>query len=200
MIGKTLLTSSTPDVHVDAPDHHVAAPPLGALDELVVARLVGDLLVVPLRERVAARAQQLDVHRVGDGAHGGDRVGDVVDGCGDGVADAARDLDGVGEQLAGDRVALERGALLEHVDDLGGARHEVARRAVGEHQLPLESHRRAGGCREGHRHSHSLTWGCRDAADSRGHERKRAGVRGTPAVGAGCSRDPCDMGELMGRT
>ena len=110
MIGKTLLTSSTPDVHVDAPDHHVAAPPLGALDELVVAGLVGDLLVVPLRERMAARAEQLDLHRVRDGADRGDRVGDVVDGRGDGVADAAGDLDGVGEQLAGDRVPLERGA------------------------------------------------------------------------------------------
>ena len=161
------------DVHVDAPDHHVAPPPLGALDELVIAGLIGHRLLVPLRERVAARAQQLDVHRVRDGAHRGDGVGDVVHGSGDGVADTARDLDGVGQQLTGDRVTLERSALLEHGDDVGAARHEVARRAIGEHQLPLESDRRPRGCREGHRHAHSLTWGCRDAADSRGHERKR---------------------------
>ena len=88
----------------------------------MVPGLVGDLLVVPLRERVASRAQQLDVHRVRDGADRGDRVGDVVDGRRDGVADAARDLDGVGQQLAGDRVALERGALLERVDAPPGAR------------------------------------------------------------------------------
>ena len=56
------------DVHVDAPDHHVAAPPLGPLDEVVVPRLVGDLLVVPLRERVAPGAQQLDAEGVRDRA------------------------------------------------------------------------------------------------------------------------------------
>ena len=144
-------------VHVDAPDHHVPAPPLRALDERVVAGLVGHLLVVPLRERVAARAQQLDVAGRGQCAHLRDRVADVVDGGRDRVADSARDLDRVGEQLAGDGVALELGALFELGQELGRAADEVAGVAVGQHELPLEPHGGAGRCREGHRHGVSLT-------------------------------------------
>ena len=49
-----------PDVHVHAPDEHLAAPPLGAVDELGVAVPLGELLVRPVGEGVRARAEEVD--------------------------------------------------------------------------------------------------------------------------------------------
>jgi len=46
-------------VHVHSPDEHLAAPPLGALDQLGVSRRVGQFLCRPTRERVGARTEQL---------------------------------------------------------------------------------------------------------------------------------------------
>ena len=66
LIGQDLVPVLDADVDVDAVDQHLPAPPLGPVDERLVARLVGHLLVVPARERMGARAHQLDPQRVGD--------------------------------------------------------------------------------------------------------------------------------------
>ncbi len=59
-------------------------------------------------------------------------------------------------KLTGHREPLERTALLEDFQHLGCARHEIPGRPVGEHELPLEPNGGTGGCRERHRHPHSL--------------------------------------------
>ena len=61
-----LVRRGDPDMHMHTPDQHLAAPPLGALDQLGVARRVGQLLRRPLRERVRARAEQLHAAVVHD--------------------------------------------------------------------------------------------------------------------------------------
>ena len=54
-----------PDVHVHAPDEHLAAPPLGAVDQLLVAVALGELLGRPVREGVRARPEEVDPELVG---------------------------------------------------------------------------------------------------------------------------------------
>ena len=79
--------------------------------------------------------------RVGDGAHVGDRVGDVVDRGRDRVADAARHLDGVREQLAGDGVALEaeRSSRAASSSGARGTRSPVSPSAsMSSHSRPTE--------------------------------------------------------------
>ncbi len=88
------------DVHVQAPDQHLPAPPLGAVDQLLVAVPLGELLRGPRRERVRARAEQVDAQLVG-------RTGTTTASVSrrsviaslDRLADAGDDLDGVAEQL-----------------------------------------------------------------------------------------------------
>ena len=54
-----------PDVHVDAPDQHLAAPPLGAVDQLLVAVPGGQLLLGPGGEGVGAGPHEVHAEGVG---------------------------------------------------------------------------------------------------------------------------------------
>jgi len=129
------------DVHVDAPDHHVAAPPPGALDELVVPRLVGEALVVPLAEGVRAAADELVVAELVD--HRPDLRElplQVGDGVGDPVVHAAHELDGVGEQLRRDGGMRPAGTpLVEQLEHAVADRGELAGGAIHDRDLPLEA-------------------------------------------------------------
>ena len=71
-------------MHVHTPDQHLPSPPLGALDQLGVARRVGELLGRPLRERVGARAEQLHAAVVHDLADRAQRRAQIVHRLGDG--------------------------------------------------------------------------------------------------------------------
>lgn len=138
--GDDLALILDADVDVDPPDHHVAAPPLSPLDQGVVAGLVGHFLLVPLRERVAACGEQFDAGGIRGRAHGRDRVGDVVDRVRHRIADAAGDLDGVGEQLTRHRMAFVGALVLECRQQLRGATDEITAHRVGEHDLPFEAY------------------------------------------------------------
>jgi hypothetical protein len=132
-----------PDVHVHAPDHHLATPPLGAVDERRVALLArGDLLLEPLAERVRARAQQVDAERVGDPANALDHPLEIGDGVMHPVVRGADDLDGVGEQLAGHLREGVRG-VVQPGQHLGCGGREFAARVVDAGELPLEADGRA---------------------------------------------------------
>ena len=106
------------DVHVHAPDHHVATPVLRAVDEAVVALLVRDLLVVPLAERMRAGAHEIGTERLGCSTHLVDELAHLGDGTADGVVHARDDLDGVEQQLRRDvRMVLLAGGAhgLQHL-------------------------------------------------------------------------------------
>ncbi len=128
-----------PDVHVDAPDQHLPAPPLGALDQLGVARRVGQLLGRPPRERVGAGAEQLHAAVAHDLAGGAQGLAKIVHRLGGAVADAGDDLDGVAQQfLVHARVFADLG------DDRGGFVAQVTGRGVDERELPLDAEGRPG--------------------------------------------------------
>jgi hypothetical protein len=110
MIGKTLLTSSTPtwtwmpQIIMFRPHHWVRSMSLWYRVLSVTCwsyHCANGWL--PAHSRAMPRGS-VAVRICGD------RVGDVVDDGRHGVADAARDLDRVGQQLARDRVALEGGS------------------------------------------------------------------------------------------
>ena len=69
--GEHLVPPVQPHMDVDAVDHHLPAPPLGAVDQLGVAGLVRDRLQLGRAERVAAGAEDLHAHGIGDFADGG---------------------------------------------------------------------------------------------------------------------------------
>ena len=136
------------DVNVDAPDHHLPSPPLGAVEQAVVALVGRDLLVVPLRERMRPRAHQLDPQRVDDAADEPDELLEVGDRRRNRAVHGAHELDGVQKELVGDLrmlAAVRRPELPEHV--LGDV-HEVAGGPVHQRQLPLHADGGAFGFRE----------------------------------------------------
>ena len=180
MIGKTLLTSSTPtwtwmpQIIMLRPHHWVRSMSLWYRVLSVTCwsyHCANGWLPAHSSSMPSGFADLTDC---------GDRIGDVVDGGRDRVADPARDLDRVGEQLAGHRVPLERSLLLDGSKHLGRARDEISRRPVGEHELPLEPHGGTGGCRERHRHSHSLPCGMPQPGAWQCRKRRRGGRRPVP--------------------
>ena len=130
-----LVRRGDPDVHVHAPDQHLTAPPLGALDQLGVARRVGELLppttprtggcprrTAPSRGRARPAATVPSVPRRSSIASAGV------------VADAGDDLDGVAQQfLVHVRVFADLG------DDRGGLVGQVAGLGVDERELPFDT-------------------------------------------------------------
>src|SRR5581483_8722517 len=55
-----LLRGLEPDVHVEAEDQLALGDPLHRLDQLLVARLLGDVLVLVARERMRSRGSEAD--------------------------------------------------------------------------------------------------------------------------------------------
>ena len=97
--GQDLVPAVEADVDVDAVDDHLPAPPLGAVDELGVALLVRHRLQLRRAERMAAGAEDLDAHGVGDFPDRGQRAAQVRLGFGHGGADAGDELHGVQQQF-----------------------------------------------------------------------------------------------------
>jgi hypothetical protein len=133
------------DVHVDAPDHHVATPPAGAVDELVIARLVGEVLVVPLTERVRTAADEFVLAELVDhGAHLGELAFEIGDCARHAFVHAAHELDRVREQLGCDRRMMPAlAARIEQLERGVGDRCELTGDAVDDGDLPLDAHRGA---------------------------------------------------------
>src|SRR5690606_14506605 len=126
--------------HRTAKDQHHTSPPTGALDNLDVALLVGDLLLVPGGERVRARAEHLDAERIGDLADQIERLGQVVGHFADRVAHAGDDLDRVEQQLLLDLGVLLSSRFGDLGEDLFGDRGEFSGTPLHQGQLPLGSH------------------------------------------------------------
>ncbi len=144
------------DVHVHAEDHHLPAPPLGAVHQGRVAVTVGDLLVLPPRERVRPAPVEQHVELARRGLHPPEAVGEVGTGLLRVRADAGDDLDRVAQQLLGHRrpragrpgVAARLGAVRER-EQLVGPGHEVERHGVEQAELPLDPEGPPLGGREG---------------------------------------------------
>ncbi|MCY1231805.1 hypothetical protein D9M72_442660 [compost metagenome] len=77
---------------VDSVDHHLAAPPLGAVDELGVAGLVRDRLQLGRAERMASGAEDLNTHGVCDFPHCGKGTAEIGLGLRHRFADAGDKL------------------------------------------------------------------------------------------------------------
>ncbi len=119
-------------MHVHTPDQHLAPPPLGAGDQLVVPWRLGELLRGPAGEWMRAGAEQLHAHRLHDGSHSGECRLQVSHGFVDGRADTGDDLDGVTQQLLVDvRVVANRSQHRR------GPVSEVPSLRVNESELPL---------------------------------------------------------------
>src|SRR5699024_5283533 len=130
------------DVDVDAPDDHLAAPPLGAVDDLRVGRLLADALPGAAGEGVRSGGPHVDAEFAGGVADHAELFAEVFHGLGDGVADAGDQFDGVGQEFALDPVA---GVVAgDDVERFGGARHQFAGVAVDECDLPLDAQRVSG--------------------------------------------------------
>ncbi len=128
---------------MDAPDQHLAAPPLGALDQLGVTRCVGELLGGPLRERMGARTEQLHatgMHDPAGRAQGGAQVLDRLAGR---AAHTADHLDGVAQQLL-----VHPGVFADLGDDRGGFIAQIPGLGVDQGELPLHSYGRPRRTRE----------------------------------------------------
>jgi hypothetical protein len=141
--GQHLVAVLDAHVHVHPVDEHLAAPPLGAVDQRLVALLVGDALVVPLGERVGAGAHQLDPQRVGDAADLLDRPLQVRPRLLDRAADARDHLDGVEQELLADQGVLAATLGRDRVEHRLGDLPQVAGIGVDQRELPLDSDRRA---------------------------------------------------------
>ena len=121
-------------MYVYAPDRHLPAPPLGALDQFGVSRGVGQLLRRPFCERVSARAEQLHAAVVHDLAYGAERAAQVVHRLTGVVTDSGDDLDGVAQQLL-----VHVRALADLGDHLGCTVAQIAGVGVDESELPLDA-------------------------------------------------------------
>lgn len=119
-------------MHVHTPDQHLPSPPLGALDQLSVARSGGELLGGPLRERMCAGAEELHAPIPHDAPRRAQGLPQVLHRFARGLADAGDDLDGVAQQfLVHTRVFADLG------DHRGGFVAQVAGLRVDERELPL---------------------------------------------------------------
>ena len=121
-------------MYVHAPDQHLSAPPLGALDQLGVPRRVGELLCRPLRERVGARAEQLHpaaVYRRAHRGQGGAQIGHRVAGV---LADTGDDLNGVAQQFL-----VHMRAFADLGDDGRGLVAQIAGDGIDERELPFDA-------------------------------------------------------------
>ncbi len=137
------------DVHVDAVDHHLPAPPLGAVDQGGVACLVRDCLCFDGAEGMRTGTEKFDAEWFSDFADRVHRPGQVCLRLGHGGADASDELDGVGEQLLLDVrvlvVVLEFRVLLpDAAEHLIRGGHELAGFAIHQCQFPLNAEGRLG--------------------------------------------------------
>ena len=137
---------------VDAVQEHLAAPVLGALDQLGVAPAVGDALAPGAREGVGARGGEVDAQPSCDGGEEVDARGDVGQAVGHGGPGLGGDLDGVEQHLAVDpreELAVDGGL----VDDGVRALAQIVGVLVDQLELPFDSEGGPGGPAEwqGHR-------------------------------------------------
>ena len=132
-----------PDVHVHAPDQHLPAPPLGAVDQLLVAVALGQLLPGPRRERVRARAEQVESEVVPGRYDDLERPPQVGHRLGHGAADAGDDLDGVLQQLLVQPLRVRQPGLGPG-EEVRGVVAQVAGLPVDQRELPLHAERRLG--------------------------------------------------------
>jgi len=86
-------------MYVDAVDHQLASPPLGAVDQLGVPRLVRDGLELRRAEGVAAGGEHFHAHGIGDFADRGEGPAEVLLGFGGCFADAGHEFHGVEQQF-----------------------------------------------------------------------------------------------------
>jgi hypothetical protein len=119
---------------MDTPDEHLAAPPLGAFDQLGVPRGVGELLRRPLRKGVGARAEQIHTAVADHLPHRAERSTEVIHRLPGVVTDAGDDLDGVAQQFL-----VHTRVLAEFGDHLGGVVAQLTGVGVDEGELPLDS-------------------------------------------------------------
>ncbi len=127
-------------VYVHTPDQHLAPPPLGALDQLGIARRVGENLRGPFRERMRTGAEQFHPAAANDCVRGRQRRPQIVHRLRHGIANAGDDLDGVAQQF----LVHTRVVLAEFLDHLGGHVAHVAGHGVDERELPLDPKGRPG--------------------------------------------------------
>ena len=142
--GQGLVAAVQPHMDVDAVNDHLPSPPLGPVDELGVTRLVRHRLQLRRAERVAARAEQLHAHGIGDFADGGDGAAEVFFGFGSGLADPRDQFHGVEQQFLLDvrvfvvfvEFRVPGGHAAEHLVGYGS---ELARLPVHQCKLPLNT-------------------------------------------------------------
>ena len=138
-MGSTLSRSSMPDVHVDAVDEHLPAPPLRAVDERRVPLLVGDLLLAQCANGCVAPPISSMRSGLGGGADLVERALQVRRRLGDGAALARPDLDGVEQQLLRDQGVLGAVRRAHGRQDRLGRLSQVAGVGVDQRDLPLDA-------------------------------------------------------------
>ncbi len=141
-----VVATSDPDMDVQPPDQHLPSPPLGALDQLLVAGTGREQLHRPLCERVRAGGVEVDAERLRGTTHHPGRGREVGDRLGHALADAGDDLDGVAQELLVQLGLVDdaRSPLVHRLEELRGCVGQVAGRAVDERELPLHTHGGAG--------------------------------------------------------
>ena len=147
---KDLVPAVQSDVHMDAVNDHLPAPPLGPVNELGVACLVRDGLQLGRAEGVAPGAKDLHAHRIGHVPDSRERAAQVRLGLRDGGADAGDELHGVQQQLLLDVrvlvVLIEFGMpgrdAAQHLVRHGG---QLTGLGVDERQLPFHAKSRLPG-------------------------------------------------------
>jgi hypothetical protein len=122
------------------PDQHLPAPPLRALDQLGVARRIGQALGRPLREWMRARAEQLHPAIPHDLSRGHQRRPQIVHRLRHRVTHAGDDFDCVAQQF----LVHPRVVLAEFQDDRGRLVAQVAGLGVDERELPFDTDSRPG--------------------------------------------------------
>ena len=113
--------------------------PLGALDQLGVARRVGELLGGPPRERMRACAEQLHAAVPDNLARGRQGLAQIFHGLRGALADAADDLDGVAQQFL-----VYAWIFADFGEHRGGLVAQVTGMGVDKRELPFDSQCRAG--------------------------------------------------------
>ena len=142
--GEDLVAAVEADVHVDAVDDHLAAPPLGAVNELGVAGLVRHGLQLRRAEGVASGAEDLDAHGIGDVTDRREGTAQVRFGLGHGVADPGDQLHRVQQQLLLDVrvlvVLIQLGMPGGHTaEDLVGHRGQLPGFRVDQGEFPFHT-------------------------------------------------------------
>ena len=136
--GQHFFAIFDPDVHVDAPDHQLATPPLGAIDEGRIPFVLGHFLREPLAERMRARAHEVDAAGLGNCAYHVDGGFEVDHGIRHPVVHTGDDFNGVGEEFTGDARVLRPVRKGQAFQDVGGRRRQFSAGMVDEREFPFD--------------------------------------------------------------